>query len=73
MVCSDPEEHRRRVETRGTDVAGLVKPAWDDVVAREYEPWTRRRLVVDSAAVAPGEAARQVAAAVLAARHGGST
>lgn len=73
VVCSDPDEHRRRVETRATDVEGLVKPAWDDVVAREYEPWTRPRLVVDSATVAPEEAARQVAAAVVAARHDRST
>ena len=28
VVCSDPAEHRRRVETRTINVAGLVGPAW---------------------------------------------
>jgi len=30
--CSDVEEHRRRVEERGT-------PSWQAVVEREYEAW----------------------------------
>jgi predicted kinase len=28
MVCSDPQEHRRRIETRASDVSGLVLPDW---------------------------------------------
>jgi predicted kinase len=28
VVCSDPVEHRRRVETRAIDVPGLVPPTW---------------------------------------------
>src|SRR5205809_280988 len=47
--CSDPNEHRRRVETRVTDIPGLTLPAWADVVAREYHPWGRKHLVIDSA------------------------
>ena len=50
VVCSDPDEHRRRVETRSTDVAGLRVPTWSDVVKREYEPWDRPHIVVDTAA-----------------------
>lgn len=49
VVCSDPIEHRRRVETRETDVAGLRLPNWDDVQQRDYDPWDRPRLVVDTA------------------------
>ncbi len=49
MVCSDPAEHRRRVETRTVDVAGLVLPTWEAVRQREYEPWDRPRLVLDTA------------------------
>lgn len=49
VICSDPAEHRRRVETRPTDVPGLVKPSWDEVVARPYDPWGRGHVIVDSA------------------------
>jgi predicted kinase len=50
VVCSDAVEHRRRVETRAADIAGHRLPAWDEVVAREYEVWHGDRLVLDSAA-----------------------
>ena len=49
VICSDPIEHRRRVETRTTDVPGLVLPSWQQVADREYEPWARDRLVLDTA------------------------
>ena len=49
VVCSDPAEHRRRVETRETDVVGLRLPSWEDVQRREYDAWDRPRLVVDTA------------------------
>ena len=49
VVCSDRAEHRRRVETRSTDVAGLIPPSWDMVQRREYEPWDGPRLVLDTA------------------------
>jgi predicted kinase len=51
LVCSDPDEHRRRVDTRTTDVPGLTKPRWSEVAAREYEPWTRDHLVMDTSAL----------------------
>src|SRR3954452_15975080 len=68
VVCSDPDEHRRRVLTRDTDVEGLVKPTWEDVVGREYDPWTRDHLVVDTAHTPPAQAAEELALAVVAAR-----
>jgi len=49
VVCADPVEHRRRVETRVVEVAGLVPPTWDAVLAREWDGWTRPRMVVDTA------------------------
>lgn len=49
IVCSDPAEHRRRVETRASDIGGLTPPTWEDVEKREYELWTRERLVIDTA------------------------
>ena len=49
VVCSDPVEHRRRVEAREADIAGLRVPSWDDVLRRAYEPWDGPRLVLDTA------------------------
>ncbi|NTG42408.1 AAA family ATPase [Rhizobium rhizogenes] len=49
VVCSDRAEHRRRAETRMTDIEGLVKPTWDKTVNRHYEDWGTRAIVVDTA------------------------
>lgn len=38
-ICSDPALHRRRVESRQSDINGLCPPTWEQVVTREYEPW----------------------------------
>ena len=43
VVVSDPVEHRRRVEARRSDVAGLVVPTWRQVTAVAYEPWDTSR------------------------------
>ncbi|MFN8059895.1 MAG: AAA family ATPase [Vicinamibacterales bacterium] len=53
VVCSDPVEHRRRVETRQSTVAGLRLPTWQDVLDREYDPWTGSRIVLDTAGRGP--------------------
>ena len=29
MICSDQEEHRRRVESRAHEVTGLILPDWE--------------------------------------------
>lgn len=49
VVCSDPAEHRRRVETRTIDVPGLARPSWASVQRHDYEPWDGPRLVLDTA------------------------
>ena len=49
VVCSDPVEHRGRIETRTIDVAGLVPPTWQEVMRRERDPWTRAPIIVDTA------------------------
>ena len=50
VVCPDAVEHRRRVESRESDLEGYAVPTWADVEAREYEPWHEPRLVVDTCA-----------------------
>jgi predicted kinase len=49
VVCSDAAVHRERVETRRVGIAGLKLPTWEEVLAREYEPWDRDHVVVDTA------------------------
>jgi predicted kinase len=70
LICSDEAEHRRRVKTRTSDVEGLAKPTWTAVVEREYEPWTRERLVIDSMTTSPETAADRIASEMAAARAG---
>ena len=49
LVCSDLVEHRRRIETRSSDVMGLALPDWHAVAARAYDRWNRERFVIDTA------------------------
>ncbi len=60
VVCSDPQEHRHRVEGRLSDIPGLVPPSWEAIQRLDYEPWDRPRLVIDSAALSPSEAVSAV-------------
>ena len=69
IVCSDETEHRRRVETRVSDVGRLVKPTWAEVVSRDYDVWDRDRLVVDSARTTIEEAVSLVAVAASSKRQ----
>jgi predicted kinase len=69
VVCSDTAEHRRRVLTRATDVEGLVKPGWDDVIGRDYHPWNRPHLVIDSSVTSAEDAARAITTEIAAARR----
>jgi predicted kinase len=48
VTCSDPVEHRRRVETRVPDIPGHVVPTWAEVLALAYEPWIEPHLSVDN-------------------------
>ena len=48
VVCSDWDEHRRRVESRVADIAGHQLPTWRQVCDREYESW-QADIVVDTA------------------------
>ncbi len=49
VICSDPALHRRRVETRTTDIDGLVLPTWQAVLDRDYARWDRPRIELDTA------------------------
>jgi len=48
VTCSDPEQHQSRVEQRVPDIGGSRLPSWQEVVFREYEPWDRPHLLIDT-------------------------
>jgi predicted kinase len=54
VVCTDAAEHRRRVETRASDFPGWTL-TWQEVRDREYHPWDRDRIVLDTATATPAE------------------
>jgi predicted kinase len=49
LVCSNVDEHRRRIESRAADITGHRLPTWAEAVERDYRPWDRDRLVLDTA------------------------
>ena len=63
-ICSNLEEHRRRVETRDHEVPGLILPNWEAVLSRDYEPWDSDHLTIDTAGHSIEDCTKQVRAAM---------
>lgn len=68
VVCSDKAEHRRRVETRTSDIAGLQQPTWQAVLDRHYEAWDREHVVVDTSTKSADELVAELALQINALR-----
>lgn len=66
IVCSDADEHKRRVESRGADIEGHRLPAWPDVLERDYRPWDGERIVIDTAQLNVEQSVRTILSAVSA-------
>ena len=49
VTCSDAREHRHRVETRVSEIAGSRPVTWQDVISRDYQTWNREHIVIDTA------------------------
>jgi len=49
VVCSDPIEHKLRVEGRTVDNKAVPLVTWSDVLKREYENWPDADHVIDTA------------------------
>lgn len=60
IVCTNPEVHRLRVETRVSEVAGLVLPTWSEVLGRDYHAWDIEPLRLDSAHLSIEEMVGQI-------------
>ena len=69
VICSDPDEHRRRAEKRVSDIPGLMLPTWQETISREYHPWARKRLVVDTARQSVEQSVQTLREAIAAQRE----
>jgi predicted kinase len=65
VTCSDMQEHRTRVEKRLSDIPRLNLPTWQDVIDRDYRPWNRERLVLDTARCGVADNVATVRAAMI--------
>jgi predicted kinase len=63
ITCSDLGEHRRRVESRTSDIEGYTV-TWQEVVAREYDAWEKVDVRVDTAGRSIDEACATLARAL---------
>ena len=64
IVCSDTEIHRHRVESRVADIPGHTVPSWREVTERDYRPWDRERMMIDSARTDVAESVRTILAII---------
>ena len=60
IICTDKAEHRLRVETRQPGVLGLRLPTWQEVKQRQYDEWTKDRIVIDTSGKTADEAFDQL-------------
>lgn len=49
VICSDKAEHKKRIETRTSEIKGLHFPAWSEIQRREYDIWETERILIDTA------------------------
>jgi len=65
VVCSDADEHKRRVESRSPDIVGHRPPTWSEVVERDYRAWDGERIIIDTARLDVEQGVRTILSAVL--------
>ncbi|WKC47265.1 AAA family ATPase [Pseudomonas veronii] len=65
VICSDKNEHRRRIETRLGDIPGLIPPTWQSVLDHEYEAWAEAPFCIDAALTSPEQAVSMLTEGLL--------
>lgn len=60
LVCSDIDEHRRRVSDRRSDIEGHVLPTWEQVSAARFDPQTSGAHTIDTSACDAQSAVEQI-------------
>jgi predicted kinase len=64
VICSNPQLHRQRVETRSVDIRSLKLPTWEQLASREYDPWDREHIVIDTAGRTAAESVEELRGAL---------
>ena len=49
VICSDTEEHKKRIKEKECDIPSMVLPSWKDVKERVYDSWGENRILIDTA------------------------
>jgi len=60
VICSDIEEHKKRIKERGCDILGMVLPSWKEVEEREYDSWDGDRILIDTASKNSSESFKEL-------------
>ncbi|MEB3754234.1 AAA family ATPase [Acinetobacter sp. MD2(2019)] len=53
VICSDKVEHKKRIETRSSDIENFKLPNWCSVQTHDYQLRSDKRLVIDTAKLTP--------------------
>lgn len=64
IICSNSEEHKKRIETRIADIDGHQLPNWQAVIDRDYEKWDSASMRIDTAIYSPDEAVDKIVNAI---------
>lgn len=48
VICSNKDEHKKRIETRIYEIKNLIYPTWEDINNREYHSWETNRIIIDT-------------------------
>ncbi len=48
VICSDENEHKKRVESRDSGIPTLKRITWEDIVTRDYHKWNMDRIQIDT-------------------------
>ena len=48
ILCSDKNEHKRRVESRESDIQNLCLPSWEKVNERVFDQWQSECISIDT-------------------------
>jgi len=67
--CSDPVEHRSRIDSRTPDLDGLPPLTWAGVCQRIYEEWSAPHLVIDTAGKSVAESEQELIDRLFTAGH----
>jgi predicted kinase len=71
IICSDGDAHRSRVEFRNADPHQSGRLSWRDILARDYHPWTREHIVIDTAGCSVERSVAQLTSALAGCMNAG--